>query len=464
MLSPVPEGGLIEVDRMKSHRSWPILLIGFGTLIVLIALSGLGALRRARQTYREVSTLNDRYRRTERILAAVGAEISEVGLVTRDFLLDPSTLSAESYRAELAAMRTSMESELLELSKVMGTDEAPRLARLRKEVDAYWDVLDPLFEWTPAQKSALSWLFLRKQVLPRREAALAIAQEIHDLAQANLRKQRDAVDKEEAELPIFIGRMLGITVFLGLLIAGISVYRMHRLELHSDEQRQRAEAAEEELRQLSRQLVRAQEEERRSISRELHDEIGQMLTALRMELRSLQELRSAPEEQFQEHVEDARRLAEQSLRAVRDMAMGLRPSMLDDLGLGSAVQWQARQFSKHAGVPVNVEIEGALSHLPDRHRTCVYRLVQEALTNCARHAKAKTIRVSIRSLGDTLRVEVRDDGVGFDPASTRGRGLGLLGMQERVKELGGKVTLKSQPGSGTTLSASIPLEREAAIA
>ena len=449
---------------MKSNRSWPILLIGFGMLIVLIAVSGLGALRRARQTYREVSALNDRYRRTEHTLNAVGAEISEVGLLTRDYLLDPSMLSAGAYRSELVTVRARMENELLELSRVMGVEEAPRLARLRKEVGAYWDVLDPLFEWTPPQKSALSWIFLRKQVLPRREAALAIASEIRDLAQANLRRQREAVDKEEAELPIFIGRMLGITVFLGLLIAGISVYRMTRLEMHSEQQRVRAETVEEELRLLSRQLVRAQEEERRSISRELHDEIGQLLTALRMELRNLQELRVAPEEQFQEHVEGARRLAEQSLRSVRDMAMGLRPSMLDDLGLGSAVQWQARQFSKHTGLPVNVQIDGPLSQLPDRHRTCVYRLVQEALTNCARHAKARTIQVSVRSLGGRLDVEVRDDGIGFDPASARGRGLGLLGMQERVRELGGNITLKSQPGKGTSLLAAIPLQQEAITA
>ena len=183
-----------------------------------------------------------------------------------------------------------------------------------------------------------------------------------------------------------------------------------------------------------------------------------------MELRNLQELRVAPEEQFQEHVEGARRLAEQSLRSVRDMAMGLRPSMLDDLGLGSAVQWQARQFSKHTGLPVNVQIDGPLSQLPDRHRTCVYRLVQEALTNCARHAKARTVQVSVRSLGGRLDVEVRDDGIGFDPASARGRGLGLLGMQERVRELGGNITLKSQPGKGTSLLAAIPLQQEAITA
>ena len=242
----------------------------------------------------------------------------------------------------------------------------------------------------------------------------------------------------------FIVRMLGITVLLGLGIAAVTVLRMTKLERHSEEQRVRTQEAEGELRRLSRQLVQAQEDERKSLSSELHDEVGQMLTALRMELRSLQDLRDAPEEEFNDHLDGAKRLAEQSLRALRDMAMGLRPSMLDDLGLGSAVQWQARQFAKRTGIPVNVQIEGLPAQLPEPHRTCIYRVVQEALTNCARHAKAKSIQVVIGWHGGILSASIRDDGVGFDPSNVRGRGLGLLGMQERVMELGGDLTLTSQ--------------------
>ena len=190
------------------------------------------------------------------------------------------------------------------------------------------------------------------------------------LAETNLERQRHEIDSRQAALAGFIKRMLAITVLLGLGIAGITVLRMSMLEKKSLEERQRTEAAEQELRRLSRQLVQAQEEERKSISRELHDEVGQMLTALRMELRSMQDLRTAPEREFNEHVGGAKFLAEQSLRALRDMAMGLRPSMLDDLGLGSAIQWQARQFSKRTGIPVNVRIDalpvlsaGTASHL-----------------------------------------------------------------------------------------------------
>jgi signal transduction histidine kinase len=147
---------------------------------------------------------------------------------------------------------------------------------------------------------------------------------------------------------------------------------------------------------------------------------------------------------------------------LRDLAMGLRPSMLDDIGLGSALQWQARQFAKHAGIPVNVQIDGMPSGLPEPYRTCIYRVVQEALTNCARHAKAKSIDIAIGGEPDAVSVSVRDDGIGFDQSNVRGRGLGLVGMQERVMDLGGVLTISAQTSKGTVLSAKIPLRQEVA--
>jgi signal transduction histidine kinase len=382
-------------------------------------------------------------------------------LLARDYLLDPSNAHAEEYRERLLAERSSIESGFRELNEAVLQTNRPELDRLRNEVEGYWTALDPLFAWTPEEKAAASFRFLRREILPRREAALSITREISVLAETNLERQRHEIDSRQAALAGFIKRMLAITVLLGLGIAGITVLRMSMLEKKSLEERQRTEAAEQELRRLSRQLVQAQEEERKSISRELHDEVGQMLTALRMELRSMQDLRTAPEREFNEHVGGAKFLAEQSLRALRDMAMGLRPSMLDDLGLGSAIQWQARQFSKRTGIPVNVRIDALPASLPERHRTCVYRVVQEALTNCARHSKARTIQVRVVHDERRLTVSVKDDGVGFDPAAVRGRGLGLIGMQERVMELGGELSLVSQPGKGTALSARIPLEQEA---
>ena len=446
---------------MKTNRSAPILLTVFGMLIGLIAISGLGALHRARESYRAVSALNQRYRETDRALNSISSAIYTVGLVARDYLLDRSNANAAAYRGQLVAERAAMENEFRELSSVIRNEDKPRLENLRTEVNGYWNALDPLFEWTPEEKEAQSWTFLRRQILPRRRSALAISAEISKLTEANLDQQRREIDGNQAAMAGFIERMLAFTVLLGLGIAAVTVIRMTKLEKHAEVQRKRMEETERELRRLSRQLVQAQEAERKSLSRELHDEVGQTLTGLRMELRSLQELRTAPEEQFQSHLDDAKRLTEQSLRALRDLAMGLRPSMLDDLGLGPAIQWQARQFAKRTGIPVNVEIAGLPAEIPESHRTCVYRVVQEALTNCARHARAKEIQIAVAGGASGIRVSVQDDGTGFEPARVRGRGLGLIGIEERVMELGGELTVRSKAPRGTVLTARVPLPQEA---
>ena len=127
-----------------------------------------------------------------------------------------------------------------------------------------------------------------------------------------------------------------------------------------------------------------------------------MLTGLRLEIRNLEELRTSPGPAFQEHFEEARNLAENTLRAVRNLAMGLRPSMLDDLGLALALQWQVREFSRLNGIPATAEIDGDLDKLPEEVCTCVYRVVQESLTNCARHAQARMFTSRFTAAGAAL--------------------------------------------------------------
>ena len=268
------------------------------------------------------------------MLNGIAFGIYKVGLLTRDYLLDPSNIRAAEYRADLVEERSAMEKEVAELSGVVLDSNQPELKRLRIQVNAYWDALDPLFQWTEEEKVARSWTFLRREVLPRRQAALAMAQEFSRLTQANLDDQRREIDRKQASMAVFIGRMMGVTILIGLGIAAVSVLRMTKLERLSEQQRLRTEEAERELRRLSRQLVHAQEKERKSISRELHDEVGQMLTGLRMELRSLQDLRTAPEEEFINHLDGAKRLAEQSLRSLRDIAMGCAPPCWTISGLG----------------------------------------------------------------------------------------------------------------------------------
>ena len=148
-------------------------------------------------------------------------------------------------------------------------------------------------------------------------------------------------------------------------------------------------------------------------------------------------------------------MAEQTVNEVRDLALLLRPSMLDDFGLVPALNWHAREMTKRTGIDVVVSADEDCGDLPEEHKTCIYRLVQEALNNSAHHANARTVEVTVRRESERVLFTVRDDGAGFDTRFVRG--LGLLGMEERVRRLGGRLRIESQPGRGTLVSAELPL-------
>lgn len=208
------------------------------------------------------------------------------------------------------------------------------------------------------------------------------------------------------------------------------------------------------MRQLSHGLVSTQEEERRKLSRELHDHVGQMLTALRMALGRAERVPSPLPRSVA--LADARDLAEELLQTVRDLSLGLRPSMLDDFGLGPALEWLVRDHQRRSGIDVRLTVAGPVSGLADATRTCIYRVVQEALTNCARHASATRIDVDVRYADRDVQVVVRDDGCGMK-AGSRTRGLGLIGIEERARELGGHLDVTSAPDRGTTLTVRLPV-------
>jgi signal transduction histidine kinase len=233
------------------------------------------------------------------------------------------------------------------------------------------------------------------------------------------------------------------------------VLRLRALERRSERQRAHAEQAESEMRLLSQQLVAAQEEERKNITRELHDHVGQMLTALRMELGRADRARGAADGQVAQAIGEAKRVLDTILGSVRDLVMGLRPSMLDDFGLQPALEWHVRDFRRRFAIPVELALHGELDALPDPYRTAVYRIVQEALTNCARHAHAKQIVIAVHYERNTLELSVADDGSGIDPA--RARGVGLLGIEERVRELHGTFDIRRRQPHGTELRVTLPV-------
>ena len=204
----------------------------------------------------------------------------------------------------------------------------------------------------------------------------------------------------------------------------------------------------------------ADEQERKRISRDLHDCVGQVLTAANLELSSLRSS-DVTSEQLREKLDAVAHLNAEALRLVRDLAMALRPAMLDDLGLTAALEWQVRQFSRRTGIAATIDFSGSPDTLPEPHRTCIYRCLQEALTNCARHSKAKNAGVVLTASERVVALTIFDDGVGLSSGSITSPGLGILGMHERIAAFGGKLSIGRRPEGGTQLNFEIPVAVEA---
>jgi signal transduction histidine kinase len=436
-------------------RTWLVAALGLVGLLLLIVVSMLTLSRKAQAIYRELDQLNTRHHNVDAKLRRLRSDVNLSGIFVRDYLLDVAREHALDYRERLADFRHSNVATVKEL-RALDATHAERIGNLEALLDEYWQTFEPLFDWSAAEKIFRSASFLRKEVVPRREAILSIAQEIEQLNNANLEAQRTEVTHRQAAFRADLLRLLDQTVFLGVIVALIVVFRLRTLERRADEQRSITEQAERQMRQLSQRVVATQEEERKNLSRELHDHVAQVLTALRMELGRIERLRTPAEGRLSAAVMECRSLVDQLFRTVRDLAQGLRPSMLDDFGLQPALEWHVRDLTRRYGIDIELNVHGDLEAVPDVYRTCVFRAVQEALTNCVRHANARSANVNVTGGKDRLDVVVADDGVGIDPAR-RHDGLGLRGIEERVKELRGAMTIRGVPGGGTTLAIQLPL-------
>jgi signal transduction histidine kinase len=221
---------------------------------------------------------------------------------------------------------------------------------------------------------------------------------------------------------------------------------------------QRLRASEENLRALAAHLQSVREEERTRIARDIHDELGQALTGLKIDLNGM--ARHSPHEEpeaFQERVRMVSSAIDRIINSVRRIASGLRPEVLDEIGLSAAVEWQAREFQRRTGIRCHVTIEEGFTD-PDQERaTALFRIFQELLTNVARHANATRVNVSLTDIPQ-LVLEIEDNGRGIrDEESGSSRSLGFLGMRERVQPFGGSIEVKGQEGKGTKVSVAIPL-------
>jgi len=225
----------------------------------------------------------------------------------------------------------------------------------------------------------------------------------------------------------------------------------------------------EELQQLSKQLIHTQEEERRKLSRELHDEMGQALTGIKLNVATLKKLCSDKiTPRIEERLNETDQLAEDLLTQLHDISLDLRPSMLDDLGLFPTLKWLINKLNKRQASTINLTIQNINERLPSEYETALYRVIQECLNNIAKHAQARNISIKLnKTKSHRLKLKIKDDGRGFDvweleDRNPTDRGIGIIGMQERINLLKGEIRIESNPGEGTIVTVDLPLRKKAA--
>jgi signal transduction histidine kinase len=430
------------------------VIVAFGVLLALLVTAGWKAIAALGEIHsREQAARLDFLSRTEP-LAQIHIKLSLYGdLIQRSVSL-PGTRNSSQ---EAGVLCSQIRAELDRYPQARKPEEQSLIDRLQTtlaEQDRVRAVLLTLDD--PAQMQRT----LGTEVIPSHLRAIAAAEQIAFWNDNRFRNLNSDLLTEFTRLRSRLRLLLFVLLGSGLAISLGSVILVTAQEKEIRSRYDELAKSHAAQAQLSARLLNAQEEERHSISRELHDEVGQSLGALLVDMGRLSAIVPSDDSAVQAAIHRVRSLAETSVAAVRNIALLLRPSMLDDLGLVAAIEWQAREVSRRSEVEVEVQAEEITGDLREDLKICIYRITQEALNNVARHSGARHARVSIQTDDGAITVTIRDDGNGFDPR--RSRGLGILGMEERARLLHGSFRVESPPekgtpGKGTEVVARLPL-------
>jgi signal transduction histidine kinase len=390
--------------------------------------------------------------RTQRLSSIYGS-IQSYSETIQQYVLSPPS-DADRTRDELRRLSAQV---LYEFGRCAGqpSEVQPTLKAMEDLFARQQQLFDSLLELPRDERSRRAPEFFTSEVLPFR---LQIRRWSDTLSTWNVQQIQNtdhAMVMQFRDLQTSLTESLLLSLGSGLVLVLASMVYILRLERQTRLRYEELVRSRGELERLSASLVEAQESERRSLSRELHDEVGQSLGALLVDLGRLSSAMVSNRPELKEQVDKMREVAERTIQAVRNMSLLLRPSMLDDLGLVAALEWHGREVSRHSEIEVEVDSKDVSEDLPDEYNVCIYRLVQEALNNAVRHSGARSVRVRVEQSADRISAIVSDTGRGFVPK--RSRGLGILGMEERIKRLGGSLVIDSTPGQGTTLTAELPL-------
>ena len=432
---------------------------GFAVVFALWLLWGYQLTLSLKNIEQSVASVHEQYVRGEQTLSKVRTNVLLGSIYLRDALIDTAASHREEYRAELGNLRNAVEQALTAyLPEVESKAEREHWARLQAELSDFWASRELALTDSEPPSPARAAALLRTRVVPKRETILQVLDQLAALqAEANRRRQEEA-NALYSQVRFRQMSMGGITLLMALVVAVMASRHVSRLQREIERQRAGEQQNRQDLERLSARLVDAQEAERRKLARELHDEVGQALTAVKMDIGIA--LRSDNRLRVKGALEEASELTENTLRGVRDLSQLLHPSMLDDFGLPTTLTTYLRSFSQRTGIRAQLA-ETIDDRLVPATEVCVYRIVQEAFNNIVQHSGATACTVSLSAGEGALRLVIEDNGRGLGPfprpADTR-QGLGLIGMRERAQAIGGTFLIANAATGGTRISVTLPLQ------
>lgn len=432
--------------------SSPTVRLLFGFLVTLLAVCVY-----SRYTLQQVSGLRtlqtqtiDRNRKDSLQLLRIQNNLNALALAMRDMQLHEEPYPISAYEPQFQRLRTDLEDALrreTELAPATRPQDQQRL--LAQLVANFWDASASVFEAARARGDAPALKVMSERMQPAHAAVtgavsrlLVRNNESEELATGEIQRIYDGVERN-------IYRFL-VAILIAIVATSLALIYFNRRIF------ERLRALTEQKSTLARKLIEVQENVLHSVSRELHDDFGQILTAIGAMLTRAERKAVPPDSPLREQLNEVREAAQVALDRVRTLSQALHPAVLDDYGIEKTIEWYVKNFERQTGIEVNYERIGSLPPLKGDPAIHVYRILQEALSNVARHSQSEAVWVKVVAEPGSLRLEVEDHGTGIAPEN-QPKGLGLIAMRERAELLGGRIQLLPAAGGGTLVRLEVPL-------